>query len=61
MMENELKVVGGMGAFTFTHGHAVVRVRRPGLDAMAAPLRLELSVSPAGSKSTKRDRSICHI
>jgi hypothetical protein len=61
MMEDELRVVGGTGAFAFAHGHAVVPVRRPGLGAMAVPLRLELSVSPAGSKSTKRDRSICHI
>jgi hypothetical protein len=47
VVDEEMKVVGGTGAFA--HGHAVVQVRRPGLGAPLAPLRLELSVSPAGS------------
>jgi hypothetical protein len=48
-MEEELKVVGGTGAFAFARGHAVARIWRPGLGGTAAALRLELSVSPAGS------------
>jgi hypothetical protein len=47
-MEEELKVVGGTGAFAFARGHAVARIWRPGLGGTAAALRLELSVSPAG-------------
>ncbi|KAK3146144.1 hypothetical protein QOZ80_3BG0262260 [Eleusine coracana subsp. coracana] len=50
--EEELEVVGGTGAFAFARGHAVVLWgHRPGLGATAgaAPLRVELSVSPAGS------------
>jgi hypothetical protein len=47
VVDEEMKVVGGTGAFA--HGHAVVQVRRPGPGAPLAPLRLELSVSPAGS------------
>ncbi|KAL6636932.1 hypothetical protein ACP70R_024504 [Stipagrostis hirtigluma subsp. patula] len=47
--EEELRVVGGTGAFAFARGHGVVRGQRLGRGATAAALRLDLSVATAGS------------